>query len=81
MSKRMKLKLLRVANDLTQREMAEKIGVPRETYVCIENRTRNGKPEFWDKFQCAFGIPDDEMWGYVNDGQTGRQTDNENKVD
>lgn len=81
MSKRIKLKLLRTANDLNQHDMAKKIGVSYAIYKGVENGTRNGKPEFWDKFQCAFGIPDDEMWGYVNDGQTGRQTDNGNKVD
>ena len=77
MAKRIKLKLFRVAHDLKQREMAEKIGVPRETYVCVENGTRNGKPEFWDKFQRAFGIQDDLMWGFVNDGKS----NNDNAVD
>lgn len=72
MSKRIKLKLFRIARDLKQHEIAEKIGVPRETYVCIENGTRNGKREFWDKFQRAFNIPDSEMWGFVNDEKANR---------
>ena len=68
MGRRIKLKLLRTAKDLNQIEMAAKIGVSRMTYANIENGTRYGSSEFWEKFQRAFGIPDSEMWGYINDG-------------
>lgn len=76
MGRRIKLKLLRTAKDLNQIEMAAKIGVSRMTYANIENGTRYGSSEFWEKFQRAFNIPDSEMWGFVNDEKA-----NGNKAD
>ena len=37
MNQRIKLKLARVENDLTQAELAEKVGVTRQTIGLIEN--------------------------------------------
>ena len=56
------LKLLRVKHNLTQEEMADKIGVSRCTYAAIENGTRNGRDFFWESLQKAFNIPDEDMW-------------------
>ena len=59
---RKKLKLFRVEKDLTQGEMAEKIGCSRAAYCGIESGSRDGKQAFWEDLQKAFDIPDSEMW-------------------
>lgn len=60
---RKKLRDFRYHNgDLTQAEMAEKIGCTRATYSAIESGTRDGRKTFWKDLQNAFDIPDAEMW-------------------
>lgn len=59
---RTNLKVLRVKHNLSQWEMADKIGVCRSTYSAIENGGRNGKQAFWQALQKAFNIPDADIW-------------------
>lgn len=59
---RTNLKLFRVKHQLTQEEMADKIGCIRCTYAAIEGGTRNGRDFFWQSLQKAFDIPDEDMW-------------------
>lgn len=51
---------------LTQAEMADKIGVSRSQYGMVEQGRRQGTHEFWKKLQCAFDVPDNEMWQLMN---------------
>ena len=44
---RKNLKLLRIENDLTQAEMAARLGVTRTTYCNIENGKSKGSITFW----------------------------------
>ena len=44
---RKNLQLLRIENDLTQEQMAERLGVTRTTYCNIENGKSGGRSEFW----------------------------------
>ena len=44
---RKNLKMLRVENDLTQEQMAVRLGVTRTTYCNIENGKSNGTMSFW----------------------------------
>ena len=62
---RTNLRIFRVKNKLSQEQMAKRIGVTRATYSAIEKGTRNGKQTFWVKFQKAFSIPDNDLWGYI----------------
>lgn len=62
---RTNLKILRVKNNLTQEEMANRIGCTRTTYSSIEKGERNGRQSFWVNLQKAFDIPDNELWGYI----------------
>lgn len=62
---RMNLKIFRVQHNLTQEEMAEKIGCRRATYSCIENGTRGGRQEFWQSLQQAFNIPANNMFSLM----------------
>lgn len=59
---RINLKVFRVQHNLTQDEIAEKIGCTRATYSAIENGIRDGRKSFWKALQYAFQIPDTEMW-------------------
>lgn len=62
---RKNLKMLRVKHDLTQEEMAEKIGCDRGTYASIENGSRDGRLAFWQELQQAFEIPESDMWELI----------------
>ena len=59
---RTNLKVFRTKHNLTQSEIAEKIGCVRETYQSIESGVREGRDVFWHDLQKAFDIPDSEMW-------------------
>ena len=71
MKKRLALKQLRVGLDLTQEEMAEKIGVKRVRYQNVESGYRAGTIEFWQKLQKAFAISDAEMWRLLQQQEGG----------
>ena len=60
--KRKALKVFRVQNDLTQAEMAERIGCGRSNYAQIELGNKNGSQAFWKKLQTAFDVADEAMW-------------------
>lgn len=62
---RKSLKLFRVGLNLTQAEMAEKIGCGRAMYSYVENGKRAGRQMFWNSLQKAFDIPDEEMYGLM----------------
>lgn len=64
---RIKLKLLRTKQRLSQEEMAHKVGFTRATYQAIECGARKGSQRFWECFQRAFDIADDEMWSFQKD--------------
>lgn len=59
---RTNLKVLRVKHQLTQAQLAEKVGVSYATYNLIEQGKRKGSVEFWGKLQKAFNLTDAEMW-------------------
>lgn len=60
--KRKNLKFLRIKNDLTQEQMAEKLEVCKATYNFVETGKRQGNTEFWQNLQKAFDVPDEEMF-------------------
>ena len=66
---RLNLKLLRVQNNLTQEEFAEKVGVSRGVYSNIENSKVNGTMIFWDNVQKAFEVPDEKMYSLMKDDE------------
>lgn len=64
---RTNLKVLRVKNHLTQKELATKVGVSYATYNLIEQGKRKGSNDFWQGIQKAFNLSDAEMWQlYIN---------------
>jgi len=64
---RTSLKILRVKHNLTQADIADKLGVSYPTYNLIEQGKRKGSTEFWAKLQQVFNLTDAEMWAlYIN---------------
>lgn len=59
---RKNLKVFRVRQDMTQGEMADRIGYTRAAYASIEKGKRDGRDAFWNDFQRAFNLEDSEMW-------------------
>lgn len=64
---RTNLKVLRVRLNLTQDEMADKIGCARATYAAIEAGKREGRKEFWISLQKTYNIPNEKMWELIID--------------
>jgi len=60
--KRTNLKIFRIRHDLTQSEMAERIGYERAGYSLVEMGARNPSIDFFTNLQNAFDIPDADMW-------------------
>lgn len=59
---RKNLQMLRVENDLTQEQMAKRLGVTRTTYCNIENAKSKGTMTFWLAVKREFpDIDIDEM--------------------
>ncbi len=64
--KRNELKVLRVKHDLTQPQMAERLGVSIATYNLVENGKRRGSQEFWLKLQNEFSLDGETVWKIQN---------------
>lgn len=62
--KRQKLRMLRLAHNLTYKDMADKLGRSRSAYIKIERGERNPTPDFWENLKQEFNIPEKEMYGY-----------------
>lgn len=50
---------------LTQSEMADRIGVKRQTYSLVELGKRRGSEEFWSKIKNTFDLNGDDMWSLM----------------
>lgn len=61
MQKKTELRVLRAKNGLTQKDMADMLGINRSTYSQIEGGKRKGSVEFWAKMQSKFGYSDTEI--------------------
>ena len=59
---RKELKIFRLTNDLTQREMAVKLNVSVSTYNLIEQGKRRGSQEFWLTLQKEFNLEGGKVW-------------------
>ena len=70
---RMDLKLLRVANDLTQEQMADICKVSYPTYRSIENGSSKGKADFWITLQKAFGLSDTKTMELMKSGNNNQE--------
>lgn len=55
---RTQLKVFRVLQKLSQRQMAAKLGYERAYYGHVERGLQKGSAEFWTRLQAAFGLAD-----------------------
>lgn len=62
---RMNLKLFRVERNLSQKKMAELLGVSYVTYSYIELGKRVGRPKFWRNLQNVFSVADEDMYSLM----------------
>lgn len=51
--------------DLTQEEMAKRIGISKAAYCNIERGVRFGSVATWEKIQTLFNLTDDEVWKLI----------------
>lgn len=58
-----RLKELRTKKDLTQKELAKKIGISSSTIAMIESGERNGNKETLDKIAGFFNVTLDYLYG------------------
>lgn len=62
MTKRLKLKQLRVSLDLSQEQMADRLNVSRSLYAAVENGKRYGTLKFWHNLQMTLAVPKQEVF-------------------
>lgn len=60
-----KLKIKRIENRMTQKEVAERLGISIPAYSFLESGKRKGRLELWIQIQNLFHISDAEMWQIV----------------
>lgn len=58
---RTNLKVFRIRQKLTQREMSEKLGYEHAYYGHVERGLQKGSAEFWKRLQAAFALTDDKV--------------------
>lgn len=63
--RRKNLKIFRVEHDLTQSDMAHRIGCSRDAYCAIETGKRDPSFEFMESLKSAFDVPSERMWHLV----------------
>lgn len=64
---RLALKTFRVSKNLTQQQMAEKLGVSVSTYCLIEKGERRGSAELWQRLQKVFNLDGGTVWALQNE--------------
>ena len=66
---RTNLKLFRVSAGMTQAEIAAAVGCARSTYALIEEGSRDGRVDFWNRLQTAFNVPSEKMFDLMKCGK------------
>ena len=56
------LKVFRVTHNLTQQQLADKLGVSVSTYNLIENGSRRGSQKLWETLQKEFNLDGGKVW-------------------
>jgi putative transcriptional regulator len=63
-----KLRIFRAVHELTQEELAEKLGVTRHTIIAIENERYDPSLSLAFKMSDLFGVPIDEIFLHKKQG-------------
>lgn len=62
MAVRKELKILRIEHSISQKELAEKIGISTGAYALIERGVKTGSDKTWLKIQEIFNLSDEKTW-------------------
>lgn len=62
MAVRKELKFLRIEHSISQKELAEKIGISTGAYALIERGVKTGSDKTWLKLQEVFNLTDEQTW-------------------
>lgn len=63
--RRKNMKIFRIEHDLTQSDMADRIGCSRDAYGAIESGRRDPSYGLMKNLQIAFNVPNERMWGLM----------------
>lgn len=69
-----KLKILRVSNFLSQKEMANVLNISMPSYRDIESGVSQSKPSFWFTLQKKFNLSDADILEMMRDAATDTTT-------
>ena len=64
---RLRLRTKRVAAGLTSAEASEAIGTVKQYWSLLETGRQRGTIKLWRRIQVLLNIPDEEMWGIINE--------------
>lgn len=64
-----RIKEVRTQLEMTQRELAQAVGVSSPFMHDLENGNRNAKPETWRKIAAVLGCTVEELTGGQTDGE------------
>ena len=67
---RNKIKVMRAMHDLTQEQLAEKVGVSRQTIVAIEKDKYNPSLDLAFKLARLFGVSIEEIFFFDEEGSS-----------
>lgn len=62
MAVRKELKILRIEHSISQKELAEKIGISTGAYALIERGVKVGSDKTWLKLQEIFNLTGEQVW-------------------
>ncbi len=57
-------------NEMTQEQLAEKVGVTRQTIIAIEGGKYSPSLELAFRIALAFGVPLDQVFSYVTEDES-----------
>ncbi len=61
-------------NEMTQEQLAEKVGVTRQTIIAIESAKYSPSLELAFRIALVFGVPLSEVFSYTSDDKAGPKT-------
>lgn len=70
---RTELKVLRIKHKMTQKDVAQKLGISIAAYSFIESGKRNGSIETWSKLQKIYNLTGEETWNLMHQDQQERK--------
>ncbi|MGE5776448.1 MAG: helix-turn-helix transcriptional regulator [Chloroflexota bacterium] len=61
-------------NEMTQEQLAEKVGVTRQTIIAIESAKYSPSLELAFRIALVFGVPLEDVFSYISDDDSNQMT-------